>query len=139
MIRFFVDDVDYKFPRGFRTAAKKWLTDVARREGKQAREINIILVSDDGLLEINRGFLEHDYYTDVITFDYGEGEDLKGEIYISVERVAENAATNGVTALAELKRIMVHGVLHLAGYKDKEPADKELMTRKEDTYLACFQ
>lgn len=118
--------------------SKKWIKNTISKEGSQPGDISFIFCSDDYLLEINRQYLDHDYYTDIITFDYVQGDLISGDIFISVDRVRENAATFGVSFLNELNRIVIHGVLHLLGYKDKEPEEKELMTTKEDTYLLDY-
>ncbi len=119
---------------GRRTVAA-WLRESAAGEGKHCRSINIILCPDDYLLAINRQFLGHDYYTDVITFDYTEGTAIAGDIYISVDTVSRNAAEYGTTSRRELLRVMVHGVLHLCGYGDKTPGEERIMHAKEDLYL----
>lgn len=97
--------------------------------------ITIVLCSDDQLLEVNRQFLQHDYYTDIITFQYTDNQQISGDLMISLDRVIENAKTFKVSTEKELHRVMIHGVLHLCGYKDKRKTDKELMTKKENTYL----
>jgi rRNA maturation RNase YbeY len=121
---------------------REWLTEVAREEGYAVGEINYIFCSAERLLEINREFLSHDYYTDIITFDEsdlrGEGV-INGEIYIDVETVADNAAQFGATRLDEMRRVVVHGVLHLCGQKDKTPRAERQMHRKEDKYLAYWK
>jgi rRNA maturation RNase YbeY len=89
-------------------------------------------------LKINQEYLKHDDFTDVITFDYTEGDRVSGDIFISYERIAENAAGLNITAEEELKRVMIHGVLHLCGYKDKNPVDKKRMTEKENEHLAFY-
>lgn len=113
-----------------------WLVSVCQKEGKSLSEISIIFCSDDYLLEVNRQHLNHDYYTDVITFDYSEGTNVSGDIFISTDRVAENAEVFGVPMIDELHRIIVHGTLHLIGYGDKEEDAKKEMTSKEDIYLS---
>lgn len=113
-----------------------WLINVCRSEGRTLTEISIIFCSDDYLLEINKQHLDHDYYTDVITFDYSEDDAISGDIFISIDRVIENSKTFGVLQLDELHRIIVHGTLHLIGYTDKEGHAKEEMTTKEDFYLS---
>jgi rRNA maturation RNase YbeY len=113
-----------------------WLTKVCQDEGKTLSEVSIIFCSDDYLLDVNQKHLEHDYYTDVITFDYSEGPDVSGDIFISIDRVEENANSFGVQTNEELHRIMVHGTLHLLGYTDKTASAKEQMTAKEDFYLS---
>ena len=96
-----------------------WLRRVIVSEGKELEEINYIFCDDEYLLEINQKYLDHDTFTDIISFDYSVGKILQGEIYISTERVSENAQEFGVSFEEELKRVMVHGILHLCGYKDK--------------------
>ena len=113
-----------------------WLTKVCQKEGRTLGEVSIIFCSDDYLLEVNKKHLNHDYYTDVITFDYTEEKLVSGDIFISVDRVSENAKNFVVPMLDEAHRIMVHGTLHLIGYKDKEIQAKEEMTAKEDFYLS---
>mgnify|MGYP002629839647 CR=1 FL=1 len=113
-----------------------WLTNVCRQEGKNLDEISLIFCSDDYLLLVNQKHLKHDYYTDVITFDYSEGLEVSGDIFISIERVAENAQELNVNMIDELHRIIVHGTLHLIGYTDKEASAKQQMTAKEDFYLS---
>lgn len=112
-----------------------WLKEVILFEGKRVGEISFIFCSDEYLLNVNRKFLDHDYYTDVITFDYVEGVLVSGDIFISLDRVSENARNLNLSFLEELDRIMVHGVLHLLGYKDKSKKDKILMTEREDYFL----
>jgi len=118
------------------TAVANWLQDVCVSEGKNLSEVSYIFCSDEYLLEMNRQYLNHDYYTAVITFDYCEADDVSADVFISVDRVSENAQNIGVSATDELHRVMVHGLLHLLGYHDKESADKEQMTAKEDFYLS---
>lgn len=112
-----------------------WLSEVCSKEGKVLSEISIVFCSDNYLLDINRKFLDHDYYTDVITFDYVEDLNIIGDILISIDRVRDNAQGLGVTFNNELKRVVVHGVLHLLGYKDKSEEEEFLIRSKEDFYL----
>ena len=139
-IRYFNDSCTYRLPEKRRT--REWLTEVAREEGYAVGEINYIFCSAERLLEINREFLNHDYYTDIITFDEsdlrGEGV-INGEIYIDVETIADNAAQFGATRLDEMRRVVVHGVLHLCGQKDKTPRAERQMHRKEDKYLTFWK
>ena len=106
-----------------------------RREGLTPGEIVFVLTSDEAVLASNRQFLQHDTYTDIITFDYCEGKQVNGEILISLDRVKENAVKFGVSQGHELRRVMIHGVLHLCGYKDKSKRDAALMRNKEDEAL----
>jgi probable rRNA maturation factor len=115
-----------------------WLESVCKEEMKEVGDINYIFCNDEYLLEINRSYLDHDYYTDVITFDYSEGLCLSGDVFVSVDRVIENAKDFNVSFLIELLRVIVHGILHLAGYKDKLKDDKKLMRFKEDYCLLNY-
>jgi len=112
-----------------------WITKAIENEEKELEEINYIFCNDDYLLEKNQTFLNHDTYTDIITFDYSEMNRISGDIFISVERVNENARKFAVPFNTELRRVMIHGVLHLIGYKDKSGEEKETMREKEDFYL----
>ena len=112
-----------------------WLNKVIEQEGKITGITNIVFCSDEYLLKVNEEFLKRDYLTDVITFDYSEGATISGDILISVDRVRENATEMGIPELEELKRIMVHGVLHLIGYDDDTTENKRIMTGMEDLYL----
>lgn len=134
-ILFFNEDIDYT-PKG-KVNLRKWIEGTIKAEGfKRIGELNFIFCSDAYLLEINKQYLDHDTYTDIVTFDSSEEEDLiAGDIFISVERIAENAAKFGVTEKDELHRVIIHGVLHLCGYYDKKSEDKKLMTEKENYYL----
>lgn len=114
---------------------KKELNFLCSHEAKKLGDISIILCSDEYLLEMNRRYLEHDYLTDIITFDYSENDRLSGDLYISLERVTENAEEFENDAATELLRVIFHGVLHLAGYKDKKMEDEKVMRKKEDFYL----
>lgn len=115
-----------------------WLMKVIESEEKTAGDINYIFCDDEYLLKVNLEYLNHDTYTDIITFDYCEGNFLHGDIFISVERVAENAITYGVDFSQELLRVMSHGLLHLCGYKDKSVEDEHLMRLKEDEKITMF-
>lgn len=112
-----------------------WFTKVCDFEHKLLGDLSLIFCSDDYLLEINRTHLNHDYYTDIITFDYSDGGVVSGDLFISVDRVKENAASFSVSFLDELHRVCVHGLLHLCGYGDKSPEDEIRMRSKEDEML----
>ena len=112
-----------------------WLSKVCETEEKILGEISLVFCSDDYLLGINKQFLNHDYYTDIITFDYVEGSKVSGDLMISVDRVLDNADERNISFRDELNRVIVHGVLHLIGYKDKSESDEKLMREKEDYYL----
>lgn len=115
-----------------------WVTKVIASENKNEGEINYIFCDDEYLHKINVDHLGHDTLTDVISFDYCVGNEINGDVFISVERVAENAVDFNVTFDDELKRVLIHGVLHYCGYKDKTDADEQLMRLKEDEKLAMF-
>lgn len=132
-IEFFFEDVDFELPEKERLS--EWLQSVAAAEGKPIFEVNYIFCSDEYLRGINLEYLDHDYYTDIITFDYSDSALMRGEMYISSERVAENAREEGVSFAHELCRVMVHGILHIAGYGDKTPEQEAIMREKEDFYL----
>lgn len=143
MINFFTQDI--KFTLKNKTKVRQWLTSVAKKEGAAIEELNYIFCSDNYLLALNKKHLNHNTLTDIITFDTsplssrrGAGGEVYGDIFISVERVTENAEKFNVSREQELHRVMVHGLLHLLGYKDKKPADKAQMTGKEDFYLKRF-
>ncbi len=115
---------------------KNWVQQTILQEGKQPGEINIILCADVFLHEINVDYLNHDTLTDIITFDYSENNVVSGELFISVERVKENAAFYSSSLYNELHRVIIHGVLHLCGYYDRNKKEMALMRKKEDVYLS---
>ena len=117
---------------------QNWLFRLAESELKNIGEINYIFCDDDYLLEINQNYLDHDTYTDIISFDNTVGNSLNGDIFISTERVEENSAEYNVDFLQELKRVIAHGMLHFCGYKDKSESESELMRRKEDEKMKMF-
>lgn len=119
-------------------AVAAWLTNVITSEDKKEGEINYIFCDDEYLLKINLEYLNHDTLTDIISFDYSMGNEIHGDIFISVERVKENASDFNVSFEDELKRVLVHGVLHYCGYKDKSEEDELMMRSKEDEKLALF-
>ncbi|PWS27899.1 rRNA maturation RNase YbeY [Pedobacter yonginense] len=134
-ISFFTESVSYKLPQKLKI--KKWIKATIEKEGYKLSELNFIFCSDDYLLSINQQYLNHDTYTDIITFDNAEvDKQIVGDIFISIDRVTENAQTFKTTPFDEVCRIMIHGTLHLLGYKDKGKVAKTLMTQKEDEYLA---
>ncbi|MEJ5993878.1 rRNA maturation RNase YbeY [Pedobacter sp. Du54] len=134
-INFFTEDISYTLKD--KTKIKSWITATIKEEGYALKELNFIFCSDTYLLRINQDYLQHDDYTDVITFD--NAEELKtilGDIFISIDRIKENASQFSTTIETELCRVMIHGTLHLLGYKDKTKSAKTQMTAKEDYYLA---
>ena len=139
MIQFLTDRVE--LPELIATRGKEletWLRKVAAGYGYGVGDLTYILCDDEKILEVNRQFLGHDYYTDVITFDYTTPSRLNGDIYISLDTVSSNAVEVGVTKDEELTRILVHGLLHLIGQADKTPETKAEMTRKENLALSTF-
>jgi len=132
-IYFFTEDI--AAPKMKKRIVSAWIKQAIGDHAKKLGEISFIFCSDEYLLEVNKKFLEHDYFTDIITFDYVEGQLISGDIFISVERVLDNSKSFGTTFTEELNRIIIHGVLHLLGFKDKSIEDKTLMTEKEDYYL----
>ncbi len=126
------------FQLGDEARHASWLENVITSEGKSLEEIGYIFCDDDYLLKINIDYLDHDTYTDIITFDYSVGKILHGEIYISTERVLENSETYSVKFEEELRRVLVHGVLHLSGYKDKTEEEAALMRSKEEEKMKLF-
>lgn len=135
-INYYTEDCTLRF--GNRRAVNRWITETIVAEGRKRGEISIIFCSDTYLLDINRKHLDHDYFTDIITFDYGEGTDVSGDLFISIDTVRNNAQEYGVTFLQELHRVIIHGILHLCGYPDKAPDEARIMRAKEDFYLSLF-
>lgn len=123
-----------------RTKLKSFLKSMGKKEGYALSSLRVIFCSDEQLLKMNQQFLDHDYYTDIITFPFNSsGEPIEAELYISVDRTRDNAANLGVSKSTELHRVIFHGLLHLLGYKDKLKADQEIMRVKEDFYLARYK
>mgnify|MGYP000129337342 FL=1 len=116
----------------------KWLSAVILSENKKEGEINYIFCDDDYLLEINQQYLDHDTLTDIISFDYSVGNEINGDIFVSVERVKENASDYNVTFQEEIQRVLVHGILHYCGYKDKTESDELIMRAKEEEKMKMF-
>ena len=135
-ISFFLDDIRFSLPK--RSGLRNWLKNMIISEGKKPGKIGIILTSDKGLLKLNVEFLKHDYYTDIMTFQ-DVSDDISGEIYISVDRVRENAKKLDKEFFDELHRVMAHGILHMLGYSDKKDSEKKVMRAKEDFYLNLRQ
>ena len=116
----------------------RWLSEVILSENKKEGEINYIFCDDNYLLEINQQYLDHDALTDIISFDYSVGNELNGDIFVSVERVKENASDYNVTFQEEIQRVLVHGILHYCGYKDKTESDERIMRSKEEEKMKMF-
>ncbi|MEN9571166.1 MAG: rRNA maturation RNase YbeY [Bacteroidota bacterium] len=121
-----------------RTLLKKFIDNIFKAEGVKLHSLNYIFCSDEYLLQINKSYLNHDYYTDIITFDLSNSTGIVGEIYISIDRVVQNASTHKCTITQELHRVIFHGALHLCGYKDKSKRDSVLMRQMEDKYLTLY-
>lgn len=135
MIQFFFEDID---PIEIDYRTNEWLQKLIVLEGKKVGKINYIFLSDDGLLKVNRDFLQHDYYTDVITFDYVKGKTISADIFVSLPRISENAISHLIDFNSELHRVLAHGLLHLCGYKDKTEEEITEMRSKEDFYLNIY-
>lgn len=136
MINFFFEETDEFDVSGLNV--EKNIETVLANENRTLGEVNYIFCSDEYLLNINKQYLNHDYYTDVISFDYSEDGIISGDIFISVDTVKDNAKEYEVEFKKELARVMVHGVLHFIGYKDKTDEDAKLMRQKENQYLPLF-
>jgi rRNA maturation RNase YbeY len=136
MIQFCSEDITFSLKEKLKH--KAWLNEVAKQEGKKILELSYVFCSDDYLLQINQEYLNHDTLTDIVTFDNSEDpKKIEGDIFISIDRVKENGEKLG-TSKTELERVMVHGLLHLLGYKDKKKEDKAAMTEKEDFYIKQY-
>ncbi len=134
MISYFNEDISFIF-KG-RAFNNRWLRMVAESEIRRVGDLSIIFCSDNYILDVNMRYLQHDYFTDIITFDYCEGNVLSGDLFISIDSVRENAVLYGVEFEDELNRVMVHGLLHLIGYDDHTEEEQRVMREKEDYYLA---
>ena len=133
-ISFFNADVSYVLRS--KNGIRLWLSDVIKKERFQLGELSIILCSDEYLFKMNVQYLKHKTYTDIITFDQSESKcEVSGELYISIDRIKDNAKTLNINLIDELHRVIVHGTLHLCGYGDKDPKSKLKMTQKENFYL----
>ena len=135
MVQFFFDNIEQiTIP----PLTKDWLQNLISSENKKLGEINYIFCDDEHLLQVNRDFLQHDYYTDVITFDYVKGKTISADIFVSLPRISDNAKSLSKDFNSELLRVLAHGVLHLCGYKDKTEDEILEMRSKEDYYLSVF-
>lgn len=133
MIYYHNEDVSFQLKN--KLLLRDWIKITAQHESKIVGDINYIFVSDEYLLKLNNEALNHDFYTDIITFDYCENNRISGDLFISVDRVKENAELLHTTFIDELHRVMIHGVLHLCGYGDKSSKEEKLMRSKEEYYL----
>lgn len=136
MIQFFFENIEeFLLPN----RVEEWIEQLISTEEKKIGNINYIFCDDEYLLKVNQDFLNHDYYTDVITFDYVKGKTISGDIFISITRIKENAITLSDNDFErELIRVLAHGVLHLCGYKDKSEGDQKIMRAKENFYIDRF-
>lgn len=132
-IKFFTEDISFNLKQ--RILLKKWISNAITAEHKMLGEINYIFTSDKYLLSINKEYLSHDYFTDIITFNYCENNLMSGDIYISIETVKNNSLQFGVSFIEEIHRVMIHGILHLIGYNDQNEDEKVIMREKENYYL----
>lgn len=133
-LRFFSEGIPFKLKNPRKTS--NWIKRAIESESRSAGEINYIFCKDGYLKSINKSYLKHDYLTDIITFDHSVGDEISGDIFISVPRVKENASIFGVEFDHELHRVLIHGVLHLIGYRDKKKDEIALMRKKEEAYLS---
>lgn len=134
MVSYYLQDTDFKF-KG-KTFTNFWLKLVAESEIRRLGDISIIFCSDNYILDVNMKYLQHDYFTDIITFDYCEGDRLSGDLFISIDSVRENSIYYKTDFEEELNRVIVHGILHLIGYDDHTPEDQKVMREKENYYLS---
>lgn len=134
MITYFAEGV--RMPDIKKRENSEWVKAVAASYGKRVGEIAYIFVDDEKILEVNRQYLQHDYYTDIITFDYCEGDKIAGDLFISLDTVRSNAEQVGASYEEELLRVIIHGILHLCGINDKGPGEREIMEAEEDKALA---
>ena len=134
MIAYLTEDTSFHF--AFRRLTSQWIKTVAQRAGRRVGDLSVVFCSDPFILGVNRQYLGHDYYTDIITFDYCEGDILSGDLIISVDTVRANAAEYGAASFEEeLNRVIIHGVLHLIGFDDHTPEDQAEMRRQENAAL----
>ena len=131
-INFFYENID---PFNLNSKADKWIEETVQNENKQAGEINVIFCSDEHLLKMNVEHLDHDFYTDIITFDYSENKIVSGDLFISKDRVEDNSNQFKEPFEKEIHRVIIHGVLHLLGYNDKTEEEQKQMREKENYYL----
>ena len=136
MVSYYFEDTDFRLKA--KTRIKYWLKLVAESEVYRLGNVSVIFCSDNYILDINQRFLQHDYFTDIITFDYSEGNRISGDLFISVDSVRENSLEYGTEFEGELHRVIVHGILHLIGYDDHTEEDVRVMRAKENYYLSLY-
>jgi rRNA maturation RNase YbeY len=134
----FYNAVDVPLPKIKRRNTSKWIKDVVSHYQKRVGEISYVFCSDEEILRINKQYLNHDYYTDIITFDYSEKEIISGDLFISLDTVKSNSEQFGTDYLEELHRVLIHGILHLCGFKDKSSEDEKVMREKENEALSSL-
>lgn len=137
MISYHTEDI--KKPNICTRRTSAWVKKIAASHGKTIGEIAYIFCSDPYILEVNKQYLQHDYFTDVITFDYTEGNKISGDIFISLDTVQSNAEQFGVDFYEELERVIIHGILHLCGFKDKEKAEEAQMREEENKAISSLE
>jgi rRNA maturation RNase YbeY len=135
-MEYFYEDTDFVLQDGERIG--NWIEETILNESMKLGDVSFIFCSDEYLLQMNKEYLDHDYYTDVITFDYCEGDIVSGDIFISVDTVKSNSEKFITNFASEIKRVIIHGVLHLIGYKDKSEEESKEMRAKEDYYLSLY-
>ncbi|MBO5698620.1 MAG: rRNA maturation RNase YbeY [Bacteroidaceae bacterium] len=133
------DSINIELPAFDQELVRTWVNAVAAQYGKRCGNIAYIFVDDEKILEVNREFLQHDYYTDIITFDYTEGKKISGDLFISVDTIRTNAELVGATYEEEFYRVVIHGVLHLCGINDKGPGEREIMEAEENKALQLLK
>lgn len=131
--------INVKMPTISHRQTTSWVKAVAESYGKRVGEVAYVFCDDDKILEVNRQYLHHDYYTDIITFDYCEGNILSGDLFISLDTVKSNSEEQGTTYDDELHRVIIHGILHLCGINDKGPGEREIMEAAENKALALLK
>ena len=137
-VNYFNEDITFDLPHA--PSITEWVQHIITLESQTPGELNFIFCSDEYLLQLNRQYLSHDYYTDIITFDHEEEtDDISGDIFISIDRVRENAQERNLSFTQELHRVMIHGILHLLGYKDKTTSDQLRMRSKEDASISLLK
>jgi probable rRNA maturation factor len=137
LISFYTESTNYTLKD--KNKIRSWIASAIKKEKKKLGPVNFIICSDKYLLKLNNEYLEHDYYTDIITFDNSDIKNtISGDIFISIDRVRDNAKTFSKSLKNELHRVIIHGILHLIGYNDKSPQQKKIMTSKEDYYLSLL-
>ena len=130
--------INVKFPKLKRRDTSAWVKRVAEKYGKKLGEIAYIFCDDEEILRVNKEYLQHDYFTDIITFDYSEGDRISGDLFISLDTVRTNAEKFGTPYEEELRRVVIHGILHLCGINDKGPGEREIMEKSENEALALL-